>query len=97
MVVTLIYSIPDWLLCLAVIGLTVAFLAVAVWETAGKAEDVVEAEASEATDILRNSLTIVVTEEWRLQQGGAMSPPRADDAHGVRGPGIGATTPSAAR
>jgi tryptophan-rich sensory protein len=133
MLVTLIYRIPDGLLCLVVIGLVaavsmaglwlvhhrvpedvrrrhneiagylinvvgvifaviLAFLAVAVWEAAGRAQDVVEAEANEATDIIRNAgvypeavarrlraglqeyLTIVVTEEWRLQQDGAMSP-----------------------
>lgn len=133
MFVTLVYSIPDWLLCIIVIVLVsvlamtglwlvhrrvptearqphneiagflinaigvifaviLAFIAVAVWESAGKAQDIVAAEANEATDILRNGavypeplarrvraglrqyLTVVVTEEWRLQQDGAMSP-----------------------
>jgi uncharacterized protein DUF4239 len=132
MLVTSIYSIPDWLLCIAVIGLMsalsmaglwlvhrrmptevrsqhnqvagylinvlgvifaviLAFIAVAVWETAGKAQGVVEAEANEVADILRNAvvypeplarrvraglrqyLTIVVTQEWNLQQEGAIS------------------------
>ena len=132
MLVTFVYSIPDWLLCLIVIVLMaaqamgglwlvhrrvptearrqyneiagflinvvgvifaviLAFIAVAVWETSSKAQDVVEAEANEATDILRNAvvypeamarrvraglrryLSMVVTEEWKLQQNGAIS------------------------
>lgn len=96
MFVTLVYSIPDWLLCIIVIALVsvvamaglwlvhrrlptearrphneiagflinaigvifaviLAFIAVAVWESAGKAQDIVAAEANEATDILRNA------------------------------------------
>lgn len=132
MLVTLIYSIPDWLLCIVVTGLMsalsmaglwlvhrrvptevrrrhseiagylinvvgfifaviLAFIAVAVWEASNKAQDIVEAEANEASDIFRNSVaypealarrvraglrayvTIVVTEEWKLQQEGAIS------------------------
>jgi hypothetical protein len=75
-----------------IFAVILAFIAVAVWESAGKAQDIVAAEANEATDILRNAavypeplarrvrarlrqyLTVVVTEEWRLQQDGAMSP-----------------------